>query len=147
MLMKHRPPEIVHPLLFDTVRSPVGCGPSAIPTPAPLTLVTNFAKLTLQSSSLLTIGWRIGQTIANIVFSVSEALAVLAIVAPFLPALRVHSGYPRERNLNVGLPRGWGWGLSQRWRLKERACEQKRGERGNADPHGRYSPVSPTHNG
>jgi len=32
------------------------------------------------------------------------------------------------------------------WRLGECACEQKRGERGNADLHGRYSRVSKTNN-
>ena len=141
--MKCRPPEIVHRSPLDTMRSLVGCGPSAIP--APFALVTHFAKLTLQSSSLLTIRWRVGQTIAKIVFSVSGALAVLAIIAPLLPALRADSGYPRNRNLNRGLPRGWGLRIG--WHLRECACEQKRGGRGNADLDGCSSSVSITDNG
>ena len=31
---------------------------------------------------------------------------MLAIIAPLLPALRADSGYPRDRNLNIGLRRG-----------------------------------------
>jgi hypothetical protein len=78
--------------------------PSAIS--APLTLVTHFAKPILQSFSLLTITRRIGQPVAKVVFPVPQALAVLPIIAPLVPALRADSGYPGDRNLNVRLPRG-----------------------------------------
>jgi hypothetical protein len=75
-------------------------------TSAPLTLVMHFAKPIFQSFSLFAKGRRVGQALANVVFPVPKPLAVSPIVARLLPRLRAKSGYPRDRDLNVGLPRG-----------------------------------------
>jgi hypothetical protein len=88
-----------------------------------MTLVTHFGKLILQSSLLLTIRIRrrVGQTIADVVFPVSEALAMLPPVPTgVLSLLRADTGYPWDGNLNVGLRRGRGLGIG--WRLRECAC-------------------------
>jgi hypothetical protein len=57
----------------------------------------HLAKTIFQSPPLLTIRC-IGQTLADLVFLVSQVLAMLPslpIVIPLLPALRADSGYPR----------------------------------------------------
>jgi hypothetical protein len=79
--------------------------------------------------SLLAVRWRVGQAIPNVVFSVTEALTVLAIIARLLPPLRADAGDPRNGNLNAGL--AGGLGLSEGWCLRKCACEQQHGERGN----------------
>jgi hypothetical protein len=87
--------------------------------PAPFTLVMHFAKSMLQSFSLFAIRRHVGQTLAKVVFSVPEPFAVLPalpIIARLFPALRANSGYPRDRDLNVG---PWGRTLSIDWRLQK----------------------------
>ena len=72
------------------------CARSAIP--APFTFVMHLAKTIFQSSPLLTIRRRVGQTLTDLMFLVSQVLAMLPplpIVIPLLPALRADSGYPR----------------------------------------------------
>ena len=62
----------------------------------------------LQSFPLFTVARRIRQTIAKLMFPVSEALAVLPvlpIVALVPPRLRRNSRDLWDRDLNVGLPR------------------------------------------
>jgi hypothetical protein len=57
----------------------------------------HLAKTIFQPPPLLTIR-RIGQTLADLVFLVSQVLAMLPslpIVIRLLPALRADSGYPR----------------------------------------------------
>jgi hypothetical protein len=81
----------------------------------------HLAKTIFQSPPLLTVGRCIGQTLADLMFLVSQVLAMvppLSIVIPSLPALRANSGYPRYRDLYVGLPRNWGLRID---RLRERA--------------------------
>jgi hypothetical protein len=66
----------------------------------------HFAKPMLQSLPLFTVGWHVGQSLANVVFPVPEPLAVLPslpIVARLLPGLGAKSGYHGDRDLNVGL--------------------------------------------
>jgi hypothetical protein len=97
--------------------------------PAPLTLVMHFAKPMLQSLPLFTVGRHVDQSFANVVFAVPEPLAVLPalpIVARLLPGLWAKSGYHRDRELNVGLGRGWT--LSKDWSLRKRAGERYRKE-------------------
>ena len=97
--------------------------------PAPLTLVMHFAKPMLQSLPLFTVGWHVGQSLSNVVFSVPEPLAVLPalpILARLLPRLRAKSGYNGDRYLNVGL--GGGRTLSKDWSLRKRAGERYRKE-------------------
>jgi len=75
--------------------------------PAPLTLVMHLAKAIFEPPTLLTIRRRVGQTIADLVFQVSQVLAMLPalpIVVPF-PVLWAHPGHPRYRDLRVRLPR------------------------------------------
>jgi hypothetical protein len=69
------------------------------------------------------------QAIPNVVFSVTEALTVLAIIARLLPPLRADAGDPPERELECRV--AGGWGLSEGWCLRKCACEQQHGERGN----------------
>ena len=76
-------------------------------TPASLALIVYFTKPMLQSFPLFTVARRIRQTIAQLMFPVSEALAVLPvlpIVALIPPRLRGHPGNLWDWNLNVGLP-------------------------------------------
>jgi len=97
--------------------------------PAALTLVMHFAKPMLQSLSLFTVGRHVGQSLANVVFSVSEPLAVLPalpIVARLLAGLWAKSGYHGDRDLNVGL-RGRR-ALSKDWSLRKPAGERYRKE-------------------
>ena len=75
--------------------------------PASLALIVYFTKPMLQSFPLFTVARRIRQTIANFMFPVSEALAVLPalpIVAPVPQRLRRNSRDLWDRDLNVGLP-------------------------------------------
>jgi len=70
----------------------------------------HFAKPVLQSSSLFAIGRRIGQPVAKLVFSVPKVFAVLPPPPIFSFLLRrrganSNSGYPRDRDLNIGLTR------------------------------------------
>jgi hypothetical protein len=77
-------------------------------TPASLALIVYFTKPMLQSFPLFTVARRIRQTIAQLMFPVSEALAVLPvlpIVALVPPRLRRNSRDLWDRDLNVGLPR------------------------------------------
>jgi hypothetical protein len=76
-------------------------------TPASLALIVYFTKPMLQSFPLFTVARRIRQTIAKLMFPVSEALAVLPalpIVALVPPRLRRNSRDLWDRDLNVGLP-------------------------------------------
>ena len=76
-------------------------------TPASLALIVYFTKPMLQSFPLFTVARRIRQTIAKLMFPVSDALAVLPalpIVALVPPRLRCNSGDLWDRDLNVGLP-------------------------------------------
>jgi hypothetical protein len=107
--------------------------------PALLSLVMHFGKPVLQSSSLFAIGRRIGQPVTKLVFSVPKVLAVLP-PPPIFSFLRrrgtnSNSGYPRDRDLNVGLP--WGRPLRMA-ELRVCAGEQERGKCGKADFHGHY---------
>ena len=64
-------------------------------TPASLAIIVYFTKPMLQSFPLFTVARRIRQTIAQLMFPVSEALAVLPvlpIVALVPPRLRGHPG-------------------------------------------------------
>src|SRR5215471_4007271 len=82
----------------------------------------HFAKPMLQSLPLFAVGWHVGQSLANVVFSVPEPLAVLPalpIIARLLPRLRAKSGYHGYRHLNIGLRT-----LSKDWSLRERARER-----------------------
>ena len=58
----------------------------------------------LQSFPLFTVARRIRQTIAKLMFPVSDALAVLPIVPLVPPRLRGNSRDLWDRDLNVGLP-------------------------------------------
>jgi hypothetical protein len=108
--------------------------------PALLSLVMHFGKPVLQSSSLFAIGRGIGQPVAKLVFSVQKVLAVLPPPPIFSFLWRrganSNSGYPRDRDLNVGLP--WRRSLSMA-ELRVCAGEYERGKRGKADLHG-YHP-------
>ena len=98
----------------------------------------HFAKPVLQSCSLFAIGRRIGQPVTKLVFSAPKVFAVLP-PPPIFSFLRrganSNSGYPRDRDLNVGLP--WGRSLSMA-ELRECAGEYERGKRGKADLHGHH---------
>jgi hypothetical protein len=62
----------------------------------------HLAKTIFQSTSLLTIRRRVGQSLADLVFLVSQVLAMLPplpIVIPLLPVLRADSGSPRYWDL------------------------------------------------
>jgi hypothetical protein len=77
-------------------------------TPASLALIVYFAQSMCQSFPLFTEARRTRQTIAKLMFPVSEALAVLPvlpIVALVPPRLRRNSRDLWDRDLNVGLPR------------------------------------------
>jgi hypothetical protein len=75
--------------------------------PALLSFVMHFPKPVLQSCSLFAIGRHIGQPVAKLVLSFPKVLAVLP-PPPIFSVLRrrsgANSGYPRDRDLNVGLP-------------------------------------------
>ena len=110
-------------------------------TAALLALIVHLAKPVLQSRSILTERWRIGQPIAKLVFSVPKPLAMLPplpIVVLLPPGRRAKPRYLRHWNLNIGLPRRWGLGIS--CRLKECAGEHERGNRTKADLQVSYSP-------
>ena len=114
----------------------------SLATPAPLTLVMHFAKPMLQSLPLFAVRRRVGQALANVVFSVPEPLAMLPelpVVAPLPSARRASrrllakSRHPWDWNLNVRLP--WGWTLSINWRLRKCTGEHYRQECNQSDLH------------
>lgn len=71
----------------------------------------------------------------------AKVVTAIPIIGPLIPRLRANPRDRRDRNLNVRLP--WRRALSQGRRLKERAREQNRRDRGNTDLHARYSPSFP----
>jgi len=126
--VKNNDPSLIEPLAVAKQAAGVsGDMVRASAAPAPLTLVMHFAKPMLQSLPLFTVGWHVGQSLANVVFSVSEPLAVLPalpIVARLLPRLGAKSGYHGDRDLNVGLHGGRT--LSKDWSLRKRDGERSR---------------------
>ena len=70
-------------------------------------MVMHLAKAIFQPPALFAIRRGVGQTIADVVFYVSQVLAMLptlAIAIP-LPVLRARSGHPRYRDLHIRLSR------------------------------------------
>jgi len=81
--------------------------PSRSAFPAARALVMHLAKAIFQPPALFAIRRGVGQTIADVVFYVSQVLAMLptlAIAIP-LPVLRARSGHPRYRDLHIRLSR------------------------------------------
>jgi hypothetical protein len=112
-------------------------------TPASLPIVVHFAEPMLQAFALFTVAGRIRQTIAQLMFSVSEPLAVfpaLPIVALVSPRLRGHPRDLRNWDLHVRLPRRRTLGISRHFR--EGAGEQDRHTCSKAEFRHSYSPIS-----
>jgi Raf kinase inhibitor-like YbhB/YbcL family protein len=102
----------------------------------------HFAKPMLQSLPLFTVGWHVGQSLSNVVFSVPEPLAVLPafpIVARLLPRLGAKSGNHGDRDLNVGLRERRT--LSKDWSLRKRDGERYRKERDKTRLHEREDSI------
>jgi hypothetical protein len=105
-----------------------------------LALIMYLPKPVLQACSILTVARRSGQTIAKLVFSVPEPLAMLpslALVVLVPPRLRGDPRDLRNWNLNVGLPRRRTLGIPRR--LRQCDGEDQRGDSSNANFHGCHS--------
>jgi hypothetical protein len=94
----------------------------------------HLAKAIFQPPALFAIRRGVGQTIADLVFYVSQVLAMLPAlpIAIPLPVLRARSGHPRYRDLHIRLSRRPPLSTD---RLRERAREQQRSERGKGELH------------